>query len=245
MKKYLLLLFLLIVGEVVFSASFIWTSSGYYVRFGDTLFFEAFEDGWGVGMSVTKSEANFQKLGFLKIKTSEVLLKAGISFGNTWNVSFFIDQRDLVPFPGSLHYEFFIGRFGGYALLEQNYNMKIGGYRLSLDNFSYMSENTVMFSSGHISMGSTSLAYRVLNNTFLFGVSDPDNVVFLGVGGLNWKLSGGAGFNFKPTNGVDLKLLVAASRDEVAFGFMGRVRKGNTDLTFVFNTGRFYFNVKF
>ncbi|ACM23474.1 MULTISPECIES: hypothetical protein [Thermotoga] len=244
MRKYLLL-FLLTVGGVLLSASFMWTSSGYHVRFGDTLFFEAFKDGWGIGASVTKSEANFQKLGFLKVKTSEAVLKVGISFGNTWNVSFFIDQRDLVPFPGSLHYEFFLGRFGGYALLEQNYNMKLGGYRLSLDNFSYMSEDTVMFCSGHLSMGSTSFAYRALNNTFLFGVSDPDNVVFMGVGGLNWKLSGGAGFNLRPINGVDLKLLVAASRDEVALGFMGRVRKGTTDLTFVFNTGRFYFSVKF
>jgi hypothetical protein len=84
-----------------------------------------------------------------------------------------------------------------------------------------------------------------LNNTVLFGISDPDNVLFLGAGLLNWKLAGGAGFNFTPINGVDVKLLVSAAVDEVSFGFMTRAKKGNTDLTFVLNTNEFYFSVKF
>jgi hypothetical protein len=245
LKKFLPLLFIFVVGVVVLPASFTWTSDGYRVKFGDTLFFEVFNDGWGVGVSLSKSATNYQKLGFLKVKTSEVTLKTGLSFGNGWNVFFCVDQKDVIPFPGSLYYEFFIGRSGGYAILEQDYIVKIGGYRLSLDNFAYMSRDTVMFHSGQFSMGGTSFAYRALNNTVLFGISDLDNVIFLGAGLLNWKLAGGAGFNFTPINGVDVKLLVSAAVDEFSFGFMVHAKKENTDLTFVLNTNEFYFSVKF
>ncbi|PLV59987.1 hypothetical protein [Thermotoga sp. KOL6] len=243
MRKLFLPL-LLIVGGLVFSHSFVWTSDGYRVKFGETLFLEAFNGGWGIGVELERSAANFQKIGFLKVKTSEVSLKTRLSFGNGWNFSFVVDQKDLVPFPGTLHYEFFIGRFGGYALLDQKYVAKIGGYKLSTENFSYMSKNIVMFWSGHFSMGSTTFSYRTLNDTFLVGISDPDNVVFLGMGGLNWKLAGGAGFNFSVSKDVDLKLLASVAKDEFSYGFMVRVKK-ETEVTLVVNTNKFYISVKF
>ncbi|MCD6552151.1 hypothetical protein [Thermotoga sp.] len=244
MKKHLLFL-LLIVGGVVFSSSFMWTSDGYRVTFGDVLVFSVYNDEWGVGVGITRSQTNFQKLGFLRVKTSEVTLKTALLLGNGWSLSFSIDQRDIIPFPGNVHYEFLIGRSGGYALLDQDYIMKIGGYRFSLDNFSYMSKDTVMFCSGHISMGSTSFAYRVLNNTALFGISDADSVVFLGVGGLDWQLAGGVGFSFPVEKGLELKFLVSVSKNRVSYGFMAQAKKGSTELTFVLNTDKFYFNVKF
>jgi len=171
---------ILLFPSFLMASSFYLYPDGFFVSVGDNVFLEIWNCKISLGLSFERKDVHYKNLILLRVKKGETIKRFALSAGNGWSIS--MDLKIKSSFPVSMETRTFytIGSERAFAINEGRSSMKVLGYSISSDYFSYISHPSLNFSKALLKIPRMSVGMH--SGASIFSVGFAEKGFFSGIG---------------------------------------------------------------